>query len=182
MRWTEGRRLETFMLLHSFSHKSFAFAAALAVVSSIPASPIPAQARAAGPFGEFVGAWSGGGTITMSNGTRERIRCRVRYSVASAGTVLTQNLVCASESYKFNVNSEVRAQGSEVSGSWTETSRNVTGSVSGHVGDGVIRATVMGVAFSAGLSLAVHDRSQYVTIRPQGATDVADVSVVLRRS
>jgi hypothetical protein len=171
------------MLLHSFNRKSFTFAvvAALATVS-LQTPPTPAQAREHGPFARFAGTWSGDGTITMSNGTRERIRCRVRYSVVGAGTGLTQDLVCASQSYKFDVSSQVRAAGSQLTGSWTETSRNVTGSVSGHVRDGVIQATVMGAAFSAGLSLSIHGRSQYVIIRPQGGTDVADVSVVLRRS
>ncbi len=166
------------MWLQSFKQKSFAFAvvAALAAVSVQTC-----EAYAEGPFSQFAGVWSGGGTIALSNGTRERIRCRVTYSVANAGTLLQQSLVCASDSYKFDVSSQVQVQGSQLSGSWTETTRNVTGNVSGRVGDGIIRATVMGATFSAGLSLAVRGNSQSVVIRPQAGTDVLEVLVRLRR-
>lgn len=167
------------MLLQSFKRKSFAFAvmAALAAVSMQTR-----EAHAEGPFAKFSGAWSGGGTISMTNGTRERIRCRVIYSVANAGTALRQNLVCASDSYKFDVKSDVRSEAGTLSGSWTETTRNVTGSVSGQVANGVIRATVMGVAFSAGLSLAVRGDAQSVVIEPHGGTDVVAVMVRLTKS
>ncbi len=114
-------------------------------------------------------------------GRKSSLRCRVTYSVANAGTALTQVLTCASQSYKFDVNSQVQAQGGVLSGSWTETSRNVTGSVSGSVRDGTILAIVTGATFSAGLSLNVRGNSQYVRIRPQGTTDVVDVTVALRR-
>jgi len=166
------------MLLQSFNHKPFA----LAAMTALAAACLPVSAAYAdGPFSRFAGAWYGNGTISMRDGTRERIRCRVRYSVASAGTVLNQDLVCASESYKFDVKSQVQAQGGQLSGSWTETSRNVTGSVSGQVTPGTIRAIVTGATFSAGLSLAVRGGTQYVQIRPSGTTDVAGVSVALRR-
>lgn len=167
-----------FMLLKSISHKSFALAvlAAMACVSlSVDA------ARAEGPFSRFAGRWHGDGKISMSDGTKETIRCRVTYAVANAGTALTQNLLCASQSYKFDVSSQVQDEGGRLTGSWTETTRNVTGSVSGAVRDATIIGTVMGATFSAGLSLAVRGATQYVRIRPEGTTDVTDVTVVLRR-
>ncbi len=165
------------MLLQSFHHKSFAFAVLALAAISLQVS----EADAAGPFARFAGRWRGDGKISMSDGTKETIRCRVIYSVSNAGTTLTQNLTCASQSYKFDVSSQVQAQGQQLSGTWTETSRNVTGSVSGRVTDGTILATVTGATFSAGLSLAVRGGSQYVRIQPQGTTDVVDVTVTLRR-
>lgn len=166
------------MLLQSINHKTFAFTmvAALAAVSLQVR-----EAHAEGPFARFAGHWRGDGKISMADGTKESIRCRVTYSIANAGTTLTQVLICASQSYKFDVNSQVQAQGRQLSGSWTETTRNVTGSVSGSVADGTILAIVTGATFSAGLSLNIRGNSQYVRIRPQGTTDVADVSVALKR-
>ena len=167
------------MLLQSFNRKSFAFVVVTALAAiSMQTGP----AHAAGPFSQFAGVWLGGGTISMSNGTHERIRCRVTYSVMNAGSSLVQNLVCASDSYKFDVRSDVQSDAGALSGSWTETTRNVTGSVSGRVRGGVILATVMGPAFSAGLSMAVRGNSQSVVIKPQAGTDVIEVMVRLKRS
>jgi hypothetical protein len=165
-------------MLQAFNHKSFALAAmaGLALLSVQSRS-----AYAAGPFSRFAGSWFGGGTISMADGSHERIRCRVSYSVADAGTALNQDLVCASESYKFDVRSDVTEQGGAINGNWSETTRGVTGNVSGSVRPGVILATVAGTGFTAGLSLAVRGNTQYVQIRPQGSTDVRGVSVTLKR-
>lgn len=165
-------------MLQSFNRKSFTFAVATALASlSLPVG----VAHAAGPFAKFAGKWRGNGKITVSNGPQESIRCRVTYQIANAGTVLAQNLVCASRSYKFDVRSDVQADGSKVSGTWSETTRGVTGNLSGRVGNGSIQAVVSGGTFTAGLSLTVQGNRQYVTIRPDGATDVTGVSVTLRR-
>ncbi len=165
-------------MLQSFNRKSFAFAVATALASLTLQVGV---AHAAGPFAKFAGQWRGSGKITVSNGPQESIRCRGTYQAGNAGTVLGQNLVCASRSYKFDVRSEVQAQGSKVSGTWSETTRGVSGDVSGHVGNGTIQAVVSGGTFTAGLALTVLGNRQYVTIRPQGATDVTGVSVTLRR-
>jgi hypothetical protein len=166
------------MLLQSIKRKTFAFAVVAAVAS---VSLQVDAAHAEGPFARFAGHWRGDGKISLSNGTHESIRCRVNYAVGNAGTVLAQDLVCASQSYKFDVRSEVQAQGSALSGTWSETTRGVTGAVSGRVGGGTIQATVSGGTFSAGLALTVRGSTQYVTIRPSGPTDVVGVSVVLKR-
>ncbi|MGZ9188286.1 MAG: hypothetical protein ACXW6R_26805, partial [Candidatus Binatia bacterium] len=34
-----------------------------------------------GPFAGFSGSWSGNGTVALSDGTTERIRCRASYNV-----------------------------------------------------------------------------------------------------
>lgn len=166
------------MLFKSIIQKSFALAAMAALAASFM-QVVPAAA--AGPFQKFTGTWRGDGRISMQDGTKESIRCRVTYAVASGGAVLSQVLVCASQSYKFNVNSQVQADGNQISGTWTETTRQVTGSVTGTVSDGRILGTVTGATFSAGLSLTVRGNSQFVKIVPSGTTDVVDVTVTLHR-
>lgn len=166
-------------MLPSINHKSFAFAVVAAVASL---SLQVGTAHADGPFAKFAGNWRGDGKISVSDGAQESIRCRVTYTTGNAGTVLGQDLVCASRSYKFDVRSEVQANGGKVSGTWSETSRGVTGSVSGHVGSGTIQAVVSGGTFSAGLALTVRGNTQYIKIKPSGATDVVDVTVTLKRS
>src|SRR5258708_18318306 len=68
----------------------------------------------AGPFDGLRGSWAGGGTISLSDGSTERIRCRASYIVAGSGSELRQSLRCASDSYKFDLSSNVvSARGNE---------------------------------------------------------------------
>jgi hypothetical protein len=133
----------------------------------------------AGPFHGLAGSWSGGGTITTSAGT-ERLRCRVRYAIGEGGAVLQQELRCASDSYRFDVSSTVVTRGSGISGTWTETNRNVSGNVSGTARPGLIQARVDGSGFTAGLSISTKGNAQSVQIRPSGG-DIQAVAVDLHR-
>src|ERR1700686_4947539 len=60
-----------------------------------------------GPFAGFDGTWSGNGTVVLSDGTTERIRCKADYKVNGNGLGLKQSLHCASDSYKFDLSSDV---------------------------------------------------------------------------
>ncbi len=134
------------------------------------------SAQAAGPFAGLESYWSGEGTISVANGTSERIRCRGSYAVEAGGAALNQSLRCASDSYRLEISSNVVASGSTVSGSWSESTRSASGNISGHISGGQISATVAGAGFTAGLSLSTRGKVQSVTIRPQGGTDIRDVS------
>src|ERR1700740_2579406 len=92
-----------------------------------------AQSR---PFAGLDGTWSGNGTISLSDGSSERIRCRAVYKVDGSGLSLKQTLRCASDSYKFDLSSEVTSQGDRISGNWTEASRNIVGNLQGKAGGG----------------------------------------------
>jgi hypothetical protein len=60
--------------------------------------PAVAARRAISPFAAMAGSWSGGGILSSSDGTQERLRCRAAYDVSAAGTELGLNLRCASDS------------------------------------------------------------------------------------
>ena len=49
------------------------FAAATLLVATISSSTSYAQS---GPFAGMAGNWSGGGTVTLDDGSSERLRCR----------------------------------------------------------------------------------------------------------
>src|ERR1700721_299505 len=83
------------------------------------------------PFAGFNGAWSGNGTVSLSDGSTERIRCKAEYQVNGSGLGLRQSPDCASDSYKFDLASDVTSQGSRISGSWPEASRNIFGNLQG---------------------------------------------------
>jgi hypothetical protein len=166
------------MLLQPSNSRPNAFAAGIVAVLSF----YTVDARAAdGPFSSMAGYWAGSGTISMQSGSRERIRCRAIYAVSSDGTALNQSLLCASDSYKIDVNSNVSEDGGVLTGNWTETTLNATGIVSGRVEGPVIEAIVTGLGFTAALSLVTRAKTESATIRPSGGTDIVDVTVTLRR-
>src|SRR5574340_819257 len=110
------------LLVQRVSLVGIAAAAFLAAVTA---------AYAAGPFTGLNGVWNGGGTIALQNGSRERIRCRATYAVGGDGTTLQQSLRCASDSYNFELRSDVRSEGEEIIGSWNEITRGVIGNLTG---------------------------------------------------
>src|SRR4051812_872767 len=90
-------------------------ALAAAALAATLAFASPSYAQNSGPFGSLAGRWEGAGTIAINN-TNERIRCRANYRVAGGGSVLAIELRCASDSYKFELQSDVRSQNGEVRG------------------------------------------------------------------
>jgi len=143
-------------------------------------APVSHAQRAVGPFAGLAGTWNGSGRIEMQSGTSERIRCRARYSVSQAGDVLVQDLRCASDSYNVDVNSTSQSDRGSLSGTWTELTRNVTGTLSGRANGGSIQARVTALGFSAGLTVNTAGNTQSVTIIPEG-NEVRSVVVSMKR-
>ena len=140
-----------------------------------------AETRAQGsPFAPLAGSWSGTGTIALSNGTNERIRCRATYAVAPSGEGLQSSLRCASDSYRFELGSDVVHRGGAISGTWSETTRNVGGSVNGRAAGGQIVVRVDAPGFSADLTMVTKGNQQQVTIRSQ-STELTGVNITLAK-
>ena len=115
----------------------------------------------------------------MADGRAERLRCRASYDV-SGGNNLHLNLRCASDSYNFNLASDVEYRGGMIQGSWSEASRNASGTISGSASGNQIQAAATGPNFAANLSLVTRGNRQTVSIRSEG-TEIADVSVALNK-
>jgi hypothetical protein len=141
----------------------------------------PSLGAQEGPFAGLSGAWSGGGTINLADGSHERIRCRAHYSVGGAGRSLSQQLHCASESMRLEISSNVVDQGGALTGSWSEATRGESGSISGNVAGSTIRAHVQGGGFSAGIGINMRGDSQSVTITPSSNADIRSVLVSMHR-
>jgi len=150
-----------------------AFAISLSLVA-------PSAHAQSAPFAGLAGSWSGGGRIDLQNGTSERIRCRASYAVSASGHTMQQQLRCASDSYRFEVNSNVESRGGSLSGSWSELTRNVSGQISGRAAVGRIQARVDAGLFAADLTVHTNGDQQSVAIVPQGA-DIRVVAVTMRR-
>lgn len=132
-------------------------------------------------LGALAGSWSGGGTIHMTNGASERLRCRANYNVDGGGAAATQDLRCASDSYRVDIQSNVSLSGTSISGRWTETSRGVSGQVSGRLNGSDLTAQIVGPGFAAGISIGTRGNNQSLLLRVNGG-DVASVSLNLKRN
>ena len=143
-------------------------------------SAVPGGAQS-GPFVSLAGNWSGGGSLTLQNGARERLRCHATYSVSEGGSRLQQNLRCASDSYRFDVNANVVSEGGAVSGTWSETNRNASGRVAGRVNGGQIQARIDGPGFTAGMAINTRGNRQSISIQSPGH-EVTQVSIEMTKS
>lgn len=150
-------------------------AAAVGAALMFSTSASHAQSR---PFAGLDGAWSGAGTVSLSDGSTERIRCRADYKVDGTGQGLKQNLRCASDSYKFDLSSDVTSQGDRISGSWSEASRNIFGNLQGTAGGGRIDVFVEASGFAANLTLTTTGNKQTVQISSKGEIRGVNITMV----
>ena len=141
----------------------------------------PSARADSGPFAGLAGNWSGAGTITLGTGGRENIRCRAQYTVGGDGTSMQQSLRCASDSYRFDLSSDVMAQGGQITGSWSESSRNMSGQIAGTARSGQFNVIVTSPSFSANLTMTTRGDRQSVDISAPPGGQLTGVSIVLAR-
>jgi hypothetical protein len=139
---------------------------------------VSASHAQSGPFAGFDGTWSGNGTVALSDGTTERIRCKADYKVNDSGLGLKQNLHCASDSYKFDLSSDVTSNGDRISGNWSERSRNIFGNLQGTAGGGQIDVFVEASGFAANLTLRTTGNKQSVSISSKGEIRGVNITMV----
>ena len=139
-------------------------------------------APSVGPFDQLAGSWSGSGTIDLSNGRHEPIKCRASYDVLEEQSKLQLNIRCASDSYNFDLRGSAKYSAGAITGTWSESSRNAAGTLSGKV-DGVgIQVLAKGPTFTADLDLMTRGDNQSVTIKSQDANaDVQGATITLQR-
>ena len=154
--------------------------AALAIAAGLAAFATQPSKAADGPLGHFAGNWSGSGKITVQNGSSERIRCRSSNGSNASGHALSMSLRCASDSYKFELASDINSDGGNISGSWNETTRGVMGSLSGKATASTIQATANAVGFSASLAIRASGNSLSVSIRSPGS-EISEVSISMTK-
>lgn len=157
--------------------RSMSAAAAVAALMGLAA---PGQGFASGsPFSGLSGFWSGRGVITMSSGARERIRCRARYAVDGSGSNLDLTLRCASDSYKFELQSNVAHNNGAVTGTWAELTRHVGGQIQGRARGNSIQVRVSGT-ISALLAMQTSANRQSIEIEAPGS-EMSSVAISLSR-
>ena len=167
----------TILATSSDAHCAFARAAFLSLV--LIACPVAAAGAADSPFAALPGSWAGTGTIAMSNGTKERIRCQATYRLENPA-YLRLEMGCASDSYRFELHSQITYDDQSVSGSWNETTRGVGGNLTGRASGERIQARAEGQTFTALLDMRTRGNQQSVSIQSPGS-EMSEVTIVLTR-
>jgi hypothetical protein len=167
------------VIMNLFSSQFGRTATAAGIGAALLLSVTSGLAQSGGPFAGFDGSWSGNGTVTLSNGSTEHIRCKADYKVAASGMGLKQALHCASDSYKFDLTSDVTSQGDRISGNWSEKSRNIFGNLQGTAGGGKIDVFVEASGFAATLNLRTNGTKQVVQIESKG--EIRGVNITMTK-
>jgi hypothetical protein len=139
------------------------------------------RAQTAGPFGELGGAWTGSGVVNLREGSKERVRCKANYVVKSNGYSIDQELTCASDAYKFEMNSNIVQQGDVLSGIWFESVHRVAGKVVGRSNGSQIQVRAEGDTFTALLNVSTHGDKQSLVMESPGSK-VESVTIALTRA
>jgi hypothetical protein len=160
--------------------KLFGQAIKAAGIGAVLLLSVSAASAQAGPFAGFDGSWSGTGTVSLSDGTSEHLRCKADYKVNGSGLGLKQNLHCASDSYKFDLSSDVTSAGDHIYGSWSEASRKIFGNLQGTAGGGQIDVFVEANGFAASLTLRTTGTKQVVQITSKG--EIRGVTITMVKS
>lgn len=144
----------------------------------------PSGWAASGPFADFAGAWSGTGTLRPSGGQAERIRCNATYRQrGSSEHQIDLQLRCASDSYNFDLVGQFSADdNNQISGQWTERSRNVGGTAVGNARGERLQLHIESSGFAATLVMLTRNRRQSVSIDSQGGGQIIKASITLSRS
>jgi hypothetical protein len=146
----------------------------------LPATPVSAEP---GAFEGFAGDWSGEGTIRLTDGAKERLKCKVIYIAPNAAAdALNLDFACKSDNYTFNLTGNVDADAEgTITGQWKEASRNFGGTVNGKAQGERIRVHIASSGFSASLFLTTRDGRQTVAIESGGGGEEASAAITLRR-
>jgi hypothetical protein len=155
----------------------------IALISVFSVLLLPTSA-ATGPFADFSGNWSGTGTVRPGSGATERIRCTASYRQrGSTQHEVDLQLRCASDSYNFDLSGRFTTdERNEITGQWTEHSRNIGGTAIGSAQGTRLDVHVESAAFAADLVMVTHNRRQSVTIDSQGGGQIVKASITLSRN
>ncbi len=143
-------------------------AAGISAAALVSAMGTGSPARAATPIEAMAGYWSGMGSVSLTSGKTERVKCAVTYKVSDGGAQIKQSMRCASQDYRIDSAADLRVHGGNVTGSWEERTYSATGQVSGKYAGSNFTLSIKGGSFSAAMSLNTTECKQQISITPQG--------------
>jgi hypothetical protein len=151
-----------YRLFLSSTHKAMPLAVLILAAALAASGEAAAQKAAANPFDLLSGDWKGGGTVRPADGHPKKVSCKVTYKVA--GSNMSQHLRCAGTDYKINASLKLTYKGGKIKGSWSESTYDTNGRVTGTAKDNIIHARITGDKFSGRMSINVADAGHEINI------------------
>jgi hypothetical protein len=159
-----------------------AFASGFVVVSGLGIYAGWADARTPEAFASLAGRWAGQGIVTPASGRAENFKCVVTYIPDGDSTRLRQNLRCKSENYRLDAATHLQLDGAQVTGHWQDNIyTGLNGTVSGILTDGGFDVTLRGRFFQAKMTVEGSRCEQSVTVKPERADYIREVSASLKK-
>jgi hypothetical protein len=142
------------MITSTFSRACFAGAVGVcALAFGAQGAAAECSEQALSLIKKLDGSWRGSGTVKPIGGSQERISCRVRYR--TSGPKVDQNISCAGTDYRFEAEANVACNDDNISGSWSESVANNTGSASGKISGDRLSIEVTGPNFQGHFNVQV---------------------------
>ncbi len=125
------------MIGSMYSKISVALAAGV-IGAALAASPVLAEPA------DLSGSWSGGGSVNYNSGSKEKARCRARFSKIGSSSY-SMNATCATASGKVSQSATLKKTGSNsYAGSFRNPEYNITGSINIRVSGGSQNVSMSG--------------------------------------
>ncbi|MEO1207145.1 MAG: hypothetical protein AAFV45_12530 [Pseudomonadota bacterium] len=138
------------------------FGAALSLALVLLVAPVVH----ASPVTDLAGRWSGWGTVNMTNGTKERVKCVSTFFIENGESSVRQNLRCASSAYKIDVRSDLNVKGKAITGTWEERNHNNSGQITGRLSGSTFRLAISGPVLNAKMTLNASRCKMNINITP----------------
>lgn len=117
---------------------------------------------------QLAGRWSGWGSVTLSGGQTESVKCVATYTASKDSDGLEQVLRCASASYRIDATTQLVFDGTAVTGFWNERANATNGRISGQATAAGFNLAIDGQTFSANVVLTASACRHAIAILPQG--------------
>ncbi|MGD9867621.1 MAG: hypothetical protein AB7U38_06450 [Hyphomicrobiales bacterium] len=169
----------TIPFLHHGSAARAARTAATACLGVLLLTSV-ADAAQANPFSVLAGNWQGSGTLEPMEGSKERVICRVNYSVSDSS--INQSINCAGTDYRIDATGNFSYAEGKLSGHWSEANYGASGSATGTVTGSTVFVRINGDKFTGRMKFNLSGSSHSVAIEQFNAgngrySTVADVSL-----
>ena len=138
------------------------FVSALLAGASLIASNAPSVAEPSSPFAALLGRWTGEGKLGVKDNAPEIVKCRVTYIAGEDADHLKQTIRCATAGGSIEVQSAVAHAAGVLSGTWSETTHNINGELTGQVTPRGFRVVVKGGELAANMDIITMRNSQQI--------------------
>ncbi len=129
----------------------------------------------------LAGRWLGEGSLVPVRGPTMPFKCVATYIPADDGASMRQNLRCKSADYKLETATVLEIEGTRVSGRWEDKINALDGSVSGTVTKDGFEVFLSGRFFQARMQVAGSGCEQSVTVTPEKADYIRELTASLKK-